>query len=498
MGRNILRRTALIPKRTRGMKSFHFRVRAGKERFIPRGLPRKGVAGGDSGSRALPWGMIPFIPLIFLLSAGASSSWTFADSVPLEPKVTTGLTNFSYKPPFRPARQNHATGKAWSVDFDSAIKSRPELIYWIGQWNSSEGQIKLLTTFSRVFEFRISVDAIIRESGLPWELIAIPVVESNWRIEAVSSSGAAGPWQFLESSARGRNLIIDTWRDERRDVWRATEAAMKELDFYNRLYSDWLLAVASYNAGPTRIRRLREESGLSGYWDLLDEGILPPETRNYVPQVIAVAYITAHSGRFGLPISWDMPTRWTRIPLNRSIHLEKLIEATGADAELLRIANRELLYPVTPPPTMPYSLKVPIDDVEVTVKWLESLEYNGAPERFWRYSVRSGDTLSEIARRSGISLSELLSYNSHIRGEILRIGERLYLPGNHTMPEGAEKDELPDWNGRYHVKPGDSFWSIARIFGVAPERLAEANHRPLNGVLLAGSVLRVPVKKEEL
>ena len=137
----------------------------------------------------------------------------------------------------------------------------------------------------------------------------------------------------------------------------------------------------------------------------------------------------------------------------------------------------------------------------MTVKWLESLENGDIPERFWRYSVQSGDTLSEIARSSGISLSELLSYNSHARGKILRIGERLYLPGDHTMPEGADKDELPDWDGRYHVKPGDTFWSIAGKFGVKPERLAEANHRPLNGVLLAGSLLqvpRIPDEEEEL
>lgn len=444
------------------------------------------------------WNILRRTALIFLLAAGVPSPWIIADSIPLVPKVTVGHTNYSYMPPYRPVMQNHTVEKAWSVDFESAIESRPELAYWIGQWNSPEGQMKLRTAFSRVFEFRSSVDTVIRDSGLPWELAAIPIVESNWRIDAVSSSGAVGPWQFLESSARGRNLVIDAWRDERRDVWRATEAAMKELDFYNRLFSDWLMAIASYNAGPTRIRRLLEESGLSSYWELLDEGVLPPETRNYVPQVFAVTYITAHSGRFGLPINWDMPTRWTRIPLSRSIHLDKLTEATGTDADLLRLGNRELHHPVTPPPSLPYSLKVPEDDADVTVKWLESLENGDAPERFWRYSVQSGDTLSEIARSSGISLSELLSYNSHARGKILRIGEWLYLPGDHTMPEGADKDELPDWDGRYHVKPGDTFWSIARNFGVKPERLAEANHRPLNGVLLAGSVLQVPRIPDEM
>ncbi|MCK5737056.1 MAG: LysM peptidoglycan-binding domain-containing protein, partial [Spirochaetaceae bacterium] len=146
---------------------------------------------------------------------------------------------------------------------------------------------------------------------------------------------------------------------------------------------------------------------------------------------------------------------------------------------------------------LPYWLKIPEENVEKTVTWLESLEGENIPERFWKYSVRSGDTLSEIARSSGISLSELLSYNSHVRNGLLRIGERLYLPGNETRPEGADDDKLPDWNGRYIVIPGDTFWSIARVYGIRPEKLAEANYRPLTGILLAGSVLHVPEEEEE-
>jgi membrane-bound lytic murein transglycosylase D len=273
---------------------------------------------------------------------------------------------------------------------------------------------------------------------------------------------------------------------------------MQELAFYHRLYSDWILAVASYNAGPTRIGNIRRENGLEGYWELMDADVLPPETRNYVPQIIAVAYISTHRGRFGLPVEWEAPVRWSRIPLNRSVHLGQLSQDTGIDFGILQQANRELHHPVTPPPSLPYFLKIPEKNSPEVYRWLENRSSEDTPERFWRYTVGSGDTLSEIAGRSGISLSELLSYNSHVRGGVLRIGEKLYLPGDETMPEGADSDEIPVWNGRYHVRNGDTFWSIAVRYGIRPELLAEANHRSLTGVLLAGSVLKVPEEGGEM
>ena len=441
--------------------------------------------------------------IVLLLSAVCSISPGFSDSLPLPPKKGVSSPHIPRKEVYLQPKQNQSVKKAWSIDIEPFVESRPEISFWINKWESPEGRKKIEASMSRFFEFRKPVDRIIRESGLPWELAAIPVVESNWRIDAVSSSGAAGPWQFLESSARGRGLIIDAWRDERRDIWRSTEAAMRELAFYHRLFPDWLLAAASYNAGPTRIQQLLDECGLNSYWELLDAGLLPGETQNYVPQLIAVTYILAHGGRLGLPINWEIPTNWKTIDIDRSIHVETMIKAAGMDEKLVSSAYRDLHHPVTPPPSQPYALKVPGKDTAKVLLWLDSLEQSNAPERFWRYTVQSGDTLSGIAARLGISLSELLSYNSHVRNRTLRIGERLYLPGNETKPEGAEEDNLPEWSGQYRVVSGDSFWSIARSYGIRPELLAEANHRSLTAVLLAGSILHVPgevpgEEKEEL
>jgi len=428
-------------------------------------------------------------------SLAAGPLWSGAGPLPARRGVAGPPVSASLRP--IPSRQGHGASKAWSIDI-SNLASRQELDSWITQWSSSEGRRRLEQTWSRSFPFRSVVDGIIRRSGQPWELAAVPVVESNWRLDAVSSSGAAGPWQFLAATARGRGLVMDAWRDDRRDVWRATEAAMDELAFGYRLFDDWLLSIAAYNAGPTRLRSLRSAGDHGDYWSMLEQGVLPEETRDYVPQILAVAWITAHAGRLGFPIRWETPPQWRRIPIQRSIPLDELIAASGADEGRMRAAHRELQHPFTPPPPTPYALKVPENRSEAVLRWLEEREGSETPERFWRYTVRSGDTLSEIAAANGVSLTELMGYNGHVRRDALRIGERLYIPGSGTAPPGAEGDALPVWNGRYAVRSGDSLWSIARAHGVTPELLAETNHRPLDAVLLAGSVLRVPLPGEEM
>jgi membrane-bound lytic murein transglycosylase D len=343
--------------------------------------------------------------------------------------------------------------------------------------------------------FHHDVVSLIRLAGLPPEIAAIPIVESNWRVDAVSSSAAGGPWQFLESSARGRDLRMDVWHDERRDPWRSTEAAIKELSFYRRLQGDWLLAIASYNAGPTRIRRIRETSGVNDFWMMLKAGVLPPETRGYVPQIMAVAYIAAHEGRLGFETRWEKPPEWFRLPLERSILLSDLAKAADMDLNTIQQLHPELHFPVTPPPGSSYRIKIPVRSKDDVLNWLQELEDTQAPLRFWRYTVKNGDTLSVLAEKTGVSLDELVRYNAKGGNTALRAGERLLLPGDTELPEGSDTDLLPNWQGRYRVVAGDSLWSVARRFGITPEKLAEANHRPVHGVLLSGSVLQVPEAK---
>ncbi|MCG8453071.1 MAG: LysM peptidoglycan-binding domain-containing protein [Spirochaetales bacterium] len=391
-------------------------------------------------------------------------------------------------------RQNHAPPTAWSDGLKP--DQNPIIAQWIGFWLSEEGRARLASAAERSFPFRQIVNGALCDANLPWELAAIPIVESNWRIDAVSSSGAVGPWQFLAATARGRNLVIDAWRDERRDVWKATQAAMEELAFYKRLQGDWPLAIASYNAGPTRIRKLRETSGLQSYWQLLESGHLPPETQSYVAKILAAAYVTSHAGRLEFPISWNALPQWEPLTLTHSVPWKLMAKETGIPDATMTLANAALMHPVTPPTTGKDVLYIPKEQANAAKEWLAQEVQH--PQRFWKYTVQQGDSLSVIARRSGMTTKDLIRYNEHVSRGILRIGVRLYIPGSlEKAPIGAESDGLPSWSGRYRVRPGDSMWSVARRFGIQPQRLAEANSRNLTGILLAGSVLTVPRGEEQ-
>jgi membrane-bound lytic murein transglycosylase D len=387
-------------------------------------FPTGRLSCGSRNQRTMGMGRHLFRRAALALSLLLASIPGFAlqNALPMPPRMSVGSRVAMDRIPYKIPRQNHAAPKAWSIDVDTAIGDRSETAYWIEQWSSPEGLEKLRVSSSRLFPYRSSVSEIVRSSAIPWEVMAIPIVESNWRIDAVSSSGAAGPWQFLAASGRGRDLIIDAWRDERRDIWRSTEAAMEELAFYDRLFSDWLLAAASYNAGPTRMRKLWLEHGGGDFWDLLDAGLIPSETRSYVPQVIAVAYITSHAGRFGLPLEWAPPIDWIRIDIDRSISINELSEITGGEFQRIKQAHSELNHPFSPPPGLPYSIKVPREMAEQVRGWLTTLETSETPERFWRYTIRSGDTLSGLADRYGIPLGELVGYNGHVADGFLRIG----------------------------------------------------------------------------
>ncbi len=422
----------------------------------------------------------------------AASSAMANDVWPLTPLRNASPINLITQPHYMAPRRGHGGSKAWSEEIGRILGERKEIEDWIAQWSTEKGLRKITLSLNRFFPFRTETNSVLRKAGLPWEMISIPFVESNWQINAVSPSRAAGPWQIIEATARGRGLIIDSWRDERRDVWRSTEAAVKEILFSYGIFQNWTLAIAAYNAGPTRLRKLKKEGNFQDFWAMLDGEVIPSETKNYVPQVVAVAYILAHAGRMGLPITWETPTKWLKIRLENSLHLNQLAQLTGIEKKRLLAANQELNHPVTPPAGQNYTIKIPIDTDNAEELRNSILTRQDSPERFWRYIVKSGDTLSGVSASFNIPLLDLLKYNTRMNTGFLRVGEHLYIPGTSEKPVGVDSDAMPNWQDRYEVNPGDSLWSIARKHGVSPEQLARVNYRQLSGTLFAGTILKVP------
>ena len=284
----------------------------------------------------------------------------------------------------------------------------------------------LQAVLDRSRTYRPVIAAELVERGMPRELQYLPAVESGYQSRAVSPKGAAGLWQLMRNTAAPYGLRMDEWIDERRDFYRATEAALAKLAEGYRQFGSWEMALAAYNAGAGRMARLVKENGTTNYWALREKGVLPTETAAFVPQFAALCRILDQPGRHGLRVSWDPAVEWERVAVPRTVDLRLLADASGLDRETLLAGNPELLLGVTPPASYGYQLKVPAESREAVE---QALAGGAIPLMEFRvYVVKKGDTLWAISRTYGISLELLTESNPGIRAESLRVGSRLLVP----------------------------------------------------------------------
>jgi len=343
----------------------------------------------------------------------------------------------------------------------------------------------------------------VLERGMPAEIALLPAVESAYDPFAYSHGRAAGPWQFIPGTARHFGLRSSWWYDGRRDILASTDAALTYLQqLHKRFDGDWLLALAAYNAGGgtvnRAIRRNREKGLPTDYWSL----DLPRETEAYVPKLLAVSRLLRDADELGLKLT-DIPNE----PFFATVNTGGQIDL----AEVARLAQMELddLYRLNPgfnrwatDPEGPHSLLIPIDKAKLLQQKLDAMP-SGQRVSWHRYTVRSGDTLSTIAKRFKSSTSVLREGN-RIKGNLIRVGQALLVPqptkpaSEYALSQGqrqqAQRQRLEQSNPdrQYHaVNAGESFWSIARQYGVSVRSLARWNQMAPGDTLKEGQTLLV-------
>lgn len=202
--------------------------------------------------------------------------------------------------------------------------------------------------------------AILREQGLPEDLAYVAMVESGFSIHARSRARAVGAWQLISSTARRYGLRQDAWVDERRDPEKAAVAAARFLRDLHERFGDWRLTVAAYNAGPRRVLRAVKR-GYGSFWEMARRpGVLPRETRVYVPTVLAAAIVARHPAAFGLLVGAVGREAWVdsaQVEIPRATSLTALARAAGVTVAALRELNPELRRGSTPPRA--YALRIP-------------------------------------------------------------------------------------------------------------------------------------------
>jgi membrane-bound lytic murein transglycosylase D len=278
----------------------------------------------------------------------------------------------------------------------------------------------------RSLRYRSMIAEEIASRGMPREIEYLPAIESGFQVRALSPRGAMGLWQLMRNTASPYGLRMDVWIDERRDVWRATEASLDKLADNYRIFGDWSLALAAYNCGVGRLSGIMRRNPGLDYWALRRKGVLPRETAAFVPQFLAVTRIFSYPGRYGLDLDWDSEPTFDLIPLEKCVDLRILSRAASVPLDALMAGNPELNFPITPPSSYGYRLKVP---TEYTAAVTEAIESAQMPMlEFGVHVVVEGDTLSEIAQYYHVSMDLIQEFNPRINPLTLRLGSRVLIP----------------------------------------------------------------------
>lgn len=346
----------------------------------------------------------------------------------------------------------------------------------------------LQITFKRLAPYRDFIMGEIEKAGVPFELCYLPIVESSAHNMAVSSRGATGMWQFMANSSEAYDMYVTEWIDERRDFTKATRGAIQKLSYNYRVLGDWLLALAAYNCGLNRVKTTIKTTGVTDYWELSRKGLLPRETRTYVAKLINVSRLLQDKNLYSVPINWER-SEWEEIRLDTAIDLRLLAESSNTPYEILKKANMELNYNITPPGSEQYNLKVPVNYSDNINNALKNNKYF---IEFYQYKVKSGDTLSEIGEYYGLSVKSLIKYNPGVSARTLRIGKTLMVPAIKKVdPYRKEGDNRP-FRREYTVGSGDTLWAIAMKYKTTVEEIALHNGLSLNGYIRKGMKLKVP------
>jgi peptidoglycan lytic transglycosylase D len=357
------------------------------------------------------------------------------------------------------------------------------------------------------------IQNVFRAEGLPLDLAYVPLVESAFKPNALSRVKAKGVWQFMSGTALENGLRRDWYIDERSDPEKATVAAAKYLRTLSKLFGgDWHLALASYNGGPGRLQRAVKTARIDDFWKLAEKPkLLPRETREYVPMILAAIVIARNPAQYGFDFEAEPAHSYEKVTLPRPVDLRRVAEWTDAPIDEIQALNPELRRWTTPVRESNYELKVPLGTAEtVSAKLAATPAADLASLNF--YMVKRGDTLPLIARKLHVSKADLAEANYIQATSRILAGQKLIVPHEATVLMAAQTDRpAPATEARktvteagqlaratessnrvrisYQVKRGDTLASIARIYQTTVAALKTWNPRLPGGQLMTGQRL---------
>ena len=351
--------------------------------------------------------------------------------------------------------------------------------------NSPAGHAHLLASLERAGKYKEMILKNLRDQGVPQDLIYLAVAESGFQPQALNPrSGAGGMWQFMPTGAYG--LARNGWFDERFDPQKSSLAYAKYMKTLYNQFGDWYLAMAAYDWGPGNVQRAVMRTGYADFWELYRRNVLPGETKNYVPGIIAAIIMAKNPEQYGLDrVVADMPVVSDTINIDYAIDLRLVADVTNSSLPEIVALNPSLLR-MTTPRDMAFDLHVPVGMRDVFAERIKTIPEDKRSS--WRFHVvRNAETLDGIATALHSHANDIAQTNGMALSDGLDAGDELVIPVASAVANAGPQ--------RYAVRHGDTLVTVADRFGVSVDQLRRWNHLSSNAVKPGTSIaVAEPVK----
>jgi membrane-bound lytic murein transglycosylase D len=387
-------------------------------------------------------------------------------------------------PAVDPSVKARAEAEIKATHSDLPLMLTDQVAGFINYFSTPRGHETLQHALERGGRYREMIESTLREQGVPQELIYLAQAESGFHPLALSRVGARGMWQFMSSRARGYGLQHNLWVDERQDPEKSTLAAAHHLkDLYNQ-FGDWYLAMAAYNSGPGTVQSAVKRTGYADFWELYRRNVLPKETRNYVPIILAVTIMAKNPAQYGLDdIVPEQPVPYDAVKVDYSVDLRLVAQCIDVSPATLQDLNPSMLR-LTTPKDQTFELRLPAGTKDHYLTAISAIP--PGMREWWRYhDVAEGDTVASIARAYRTTPQAIEAQNHLQDGDELKADTKLIIPippGKHAATEdGASYARSAT---RYKVRHGDTVQTVADNFSIPPTMIRRWNH--LRGDSLRG------------
>jgi membrane-bound lytic murein transglycosylase D len=406
-----------------------------------------------------------------------------------------------------------------NTKFDIPVTWNKQVAMWV-KYFTGRGRQHFINYTQRAGRYAPVLSKIMADNGLPRDLIYLAMAESGFQNHARSWAKAVGPWQFMPYTGKKFGLEIDWYVDERRDPLKATIAAANYLKTLHNLFGSWELATAGYNAGEGKIGRAIRMYKTKDFWKISRGRYLKPETKNYVPKIMALAIIGKNLDVFGFnAIKFEKALDYEEIMVKGNADLYEVAEALELDFDDLKRYNPEIVRWQVPPTVKSYALRVPVG---VKAIWDEFQDKDSVVANSYKtYSTRGTAKLVHVSRKFKVPVEILRNLNPHLKGKTIRPKTAVVLPfrEDHSLKANMYADLYEKSPKRvrrkrtynrviasninrgklikkptvfYTVKKGDTLWRVAQRTGVPMSTIIRTNsHIVKKRMILPGDKLAI-------